>query len=176
MLTIVSLLVLFSFVHYIVCPSIYRLWLPFLVPLCFVIVPVFLDGPFLISPSGFSNVNIHSNVKGSICYLMTRLIFLDILCQYLRNHLGSVMVSVLASSSVDRGFDPRLGLTKDYTIGICCFSAMNTALRRKSKYRWLGIRIMCPSGTTCLCPRIVVFQWASTIKNLICFWHILARF
>jgi hypothetical protein len=96
---------------------------------------VFLDGPFLISPSGFSNVNIHSNVKGSICYLMTRLIFLDILCQYLRNHLGSVMVSVLASSSVDRGFDPRLGLTKDYTIGICCFSAMNTALRRKSKHR-----------------------------------------
>jgi hypothetical protein len=96
---------------------------------------VFLDGPFLISPSGFSNVNIHSNVKGSICYLMTRLIFLDILCQYLRNHLGSVMVSVLASSSVDRGFDPRLGLTKDYTIGIRCFSAMNTALRRKSKHR-----------------------------------------
>jgi hypothetical protein len=33
------------------------------------------------------------------------------------------MVSVLASSAVDRGFEPRSGQTKDYEIGICCFSA-----------------------------------------------------
>ena len=43
------------------------------------------------------------------------------------------MVSVLASSAVDRGFEPRSGQTKNYKIGICCFSAMHTALRRKSK-------------------------------------------
>jgi hypothetical protein len=43
------------------------------------------------------------------------------------------MVSVLASSAVDRGFEPRSGQTKDYNIGICCFSANHTALRRKSK-------------------------------------------
>ena len=42
-------------------------------------------------------------------------------------------VSVLASSTVDRGFKPRSGQTKDYTIGICCFSAKDAALRRKSK-------------------------------------------
>jgi hypothetical protein len=29
-----------------------------------------------------------------------------------------------------------LGKTKDYKIGICCFSAKHTALRRKSK-NWL---------------------------------------
>jgi len=29
------------------------------------------------------------------------------------------MVSVLASSAEDRGFDPRSGQTKDYEIGIC---------------------------------------------------------
>ena len=47
------------------------------------------------------------------------------------------MVSVLASSAVDRGFEPQSGQTKDYEIGICCFSAKHTALRRKSK-EWLA--------------------------------------
>jgi hypothetical protein len=46
------------------------------------------------------------------------------------------MVSVLASSAIDCGFEPRLGQTKDYKIGICCFSAKHAALRRKSK-DWL---------------------------------------
>jgi hypothetical protein len=43
------------------------------------------------------------------------------------------MVSVLASSAVDRGFEPRSGQTKDYKISIYCFSAKHAALRRKSK-------------------------------------------
>jgi hypothetical protein len=43
------------------------------------------------------------------------------------------MVSVLALGVVDRWFEPRSGQTKDYTIGICCFSAKHAALRRKSK-------------------------------------------
>jgi len=42
------------------------------------------------------------------------------------------MVSVLASSAVDRGFEPRSGQTEDYKIGICCFSDKHAALRRKS--------------------------------------------
>ena len=46
------------------------------------------------------------------------------------------MVSMLASSVVDRGFEPRSGQTKDYKISICCFSAKYVALRRKSKI-WL---------------------------------------
>ena len=33
------------------------------------------------------------------------------------------MVSVLVSSVVDCGFKPKSGKTKDYKIGICCFSA-----------------------------------------------------
>ena len=45
------------------------------------------------------------------------------------------MVSVLASSAGDRGFEPGSGQTKDYTIGICCFSAKHAALWRKSKDR-----------------------------------------
>ena len=46
------------------------------------------------------------------------------------------MVSVLASSAVDRRFEPRSGQTKDYEIGMCCFSAKHAALRRKSKDWW----------------------------------------
>jgi hypothetical protein len=49
------------------------------------------------------------------------------------------MVSVFASSAVDREFEARSGQTTDYKIGICCFSAgaKHTALRRKSK-DWLA--------------------------------------
>jgi hypothetical protein len=38
------------------------------------------------------------------------------------------MVSVLTSSVVDRGFEPRSVQTKDYEIGMRCFSANHVAL------------------------------------------------
>jgi hypothetical protein len=47
------------------------------------------------------------------------------------------MVSVLASSPVDRGFEARSGQTKDYKIGICSFFAKHVALRRK-RNDWLA--------------------------------------
>jgi len=49
------------------------------------------------------------------------------------------IVSVLASSAVECGFESRLGQTKgkDYKIGICCFSAKRASLRSKSK-DWLA--------------------------------------
>jgi len=46
------------------------------------------------------------------------------------------MVSVLAASVVDRGFEPRSGQIKDYKIGICCYHTVHAALRSKSK-DWL---------------------------------------
>ena len=66
------------------------------------------------------------------------------------NRIGGVMVSVLATSAVDRGFEPGSGQTQDYRIGICCFSARHAALGERAKTGLLGIRIMCPSGATCL--------------------------
>jgi hypothetical protein len=51
--------------------------------------------------------------------------------------IGGVMIRVLASTAVDRGFEPRSAQTKDYKIGMCCFSAKHAALRRKSK-DWLA--------------------------------------
>jgi len=53
------------------------------------------------------------------------------------NSIGDVMVNWFVSSVVDRGFEPWSGQTKDYKIGICCFSAKYAALRRKTKY-WLA--------------------------------------
>jgi hypothetical protein len=40
-------------------------------------------------------------------------------------------------SVVDHGFYPRSSQTKDYKIGICCFSSKHAALRRNSK-DWLA--------------------------------------
>jgi hypothetical protein len=48
-----------------------------------------------------------------------------------------MMVSVLISSEIDCGFESRSGQTKDYKINICCFSAKQPALKRKSK-DWLA--------------------------------------
>jgi hypothetical protein len=54
-------------------------------------------------------------------------------------HSHSVMVSMLTSSVVDHWIDPRSGQTKDYEIGICCFSARHAALRSRRKRKdWLG--------------------------------------
>ena len=43
------------------------------------------------------------------------------------------MVSVVSLSAADRVFNARSGQTKDYDIGICCFSAKHAALRSKNK-------------------------------------------
>ena len=53
------------------------------------------------------------------------------------NRRGDLMASVLASSAVDRGLEPRSGQTKDYKIDMYCFSAKHAELRRKSK-DWLA--------------------------------------
>ena len=53
------------------------------------------------------------------------------------NRIGGVMVGVPRKCAVYRGFEPRSGQTKDYKLGMCCFSAKYAALRRKNK-DWLA--------------------------------------
>jgi hypothetical protein len=67
------------------------------------------------------------------------------------------MVSVLASSAVDRGFEPRSSQTKDYKIGICFLSAKHTALRRKSK-DWLARNQNNVSEWSVMSTRGLLFQ------------------
>ena len=43
------------------------------------------------------------------------------------------MVSMLSSNVVAHGFEPLLGETNDYEIGICCFSTKHAALRAKQQ-------------------------------------------
>ena len=60
------------------------------------------------------------DVRGSVAYYKMILISLhnnNVDC------IGGVMVSVLAWSAVDREFEPKSGQTKDYLIGISCFTA-----------------------------------------------------
>jgi len=45
-----------------------------------------------------------------------------------QNHIDGVMVTVLAWSGVDRGIESRSGQTKEYKIGICCFSVKHASL------------------------------------------------
>jgi hypothetical protein len=53
------------------------------------------------------------------------------------NRISGVMVNLLTSSAVDRELESWPSQTKDYEIGICCFSAKQAALRSKSK-DWLS--------------------------------------
>ena len=58
------------------------------------------------------------------CYIV---LLINVIYVY-GNRIRGVMVSVLASNAIDRGFEPQSGHTKDYNTGICCFSAKHAAL------------------------------------------------
>ena len=73
------------------------------------------------------------------------------------------MISVLASRAVYPGLQPPSSQTKDYRIGICCFSTKHTALRRKSK-DWLAQDQDNVSEWGDMSTRGLLFQLASTIK------------
>jgi len=59
------------------------------------------------------------------------------------NRIDGVMVSVLASSVVDHGFE-----TMKFLFVASLLSTQHKGKRAKTD--WLGIRIMCPSGAICL--------------------------
>ena len=73
------------------------------------------------------------------------------------------MVRMLALSAVDRGFEHRSDKTGDCEIGICCFSANYTALRRKNK-DWLARNqnIFCEWSDMSTCKQL--FNLTITIK------------
>ena len=75
------------------------------------------------------------------------------------------MVSVLVSSGIDRVFQFRFrsGQTKDYKIGMCCFSAKCAALRRK-RQRLVGSESENVPEWSAMSTRGLLFQSASTIK------------
>ena len=78
------------------------------------------------------------------------------------NRIGGVMVSAVTSNAVDRVFESRSGQSKDYKIGICCFSAKHTVLRTKSNdwFAWNQDNVSEWGGMP---TQRLFFQWASTI-------------
>ena len=57
--------------------------------------------------------------------------------------IGGVIVSMLDSSMVDRVFEPWSGQTKDYEIGICCFSVKHAALSSNVSEGTTNLRTDC---------------------------------
>ena len=98
--------------------------------------------------------------KDKLCML---LYFHLLYTPFIVNRIGDVVVSVLASSAVDCGFEPRSGQTNNYTIYICCFSTKHAALMRESK-DWSARNHNNGSKWSDMSTRGLFFQWASTIK------------
>ena len=68
-------------------------------------------------------------------------------------------LSMLTSCAVDHGCKPQSCQTKDYRHGICCFSVMHAALRRKNK-DWSSLNQDNVSESACC----LLFHEASTMK------------
>jgi hypothetical protein len=81
----------------------------------------------------------------------------------LQKQIDGVIVSGLALSVVDCEFEPQSSQTKDYKIGLCCFSTKHAALRIKSK-DWLVKNQDNVSEWNDMSTCELLFQWASTIK------------
>jgi hypothetical protein len=73
------------------------------------------------------------------------------------------MISVLTLSAVDHGLKFWSEQTKDYKMGICCFSAKQAALRTKSK-DWLDRNQDHVLEWSDMSNCKLLFQWANTIK------------
>ena len=77
------------------------------------------------------------------------------------NSIGGVMASVIVSSAIGRRFELQPGQTKDYEIGICCFSAKDATLRRKTKPIW----------ATCL-VFATIYPTKQSLTALFCISHL----
>jgi hypothetical protein len=79
------------------------------------------------------------------------------------------MVRVLAMGMVDCWFESQSDQTKDYTIVMCCLLAKHAALRRKCK-DWLARNQNNVSERSDMSTRVLLFQWATTIKKISACW------
>ena len=66
------------------------------------------------------------------------------------HHISSVIVSVLDSHEVDLGLEPRSDQTNGYIIVFAVSPLSMQHYSVSTNTVWQGIRIMCPSGVTCL--------------------------
>ena len=79
--------------------------------------------------------------------------------------MGSVIVSVLASSAVDRAFESLSGQTKDYKRVYVAYNAKHAVLRRKNK-DWLVRNQDNVFEWSDMYFRGLLFQLANTIRKI----------
>jgi hypothetical protein len=79
---------------------------------------------------------------------------------------------MLATSAIDCGYELRSCQTKEYQIGMCCFSAKNAALRRKNK-DWLARNQNNVSEWSDISTQWLLL--AHLAKGKVSFYHQLAR-
>jgi hypothetical protein len=84
---------------------------------------------FSVLPSSYGIIIFYELKKQTKKQTKTRRYFFHRLCQ---SYVSSG-ISVFVPSVVDRVFQSRSTQTKDYKIGMCCFSDKHAELRRKSK-------------------------------------------
>jgi hypothetical protein len=76
-----------------------------------------------------TTLNIFKNKKNKSCPFeesFGKKSFIKKIIFFFQNRIGGVMVSVLASSAVDRGFEPQSGQTKDLMILVFVASPLST--------------------------------------------------
>ena len=87
-----------------------------------------------------------------------------------QNRICSAMVSVLASSTVDHGFESRSWQPNDDNTGMCCLSVKHSALRRKSKYWWTQVTFWWGDDDICIVQDqlaelfVVLYHWNNRLQ------------
>ena len=77
--------------------------------------------------------------------------------------VASLARPTVTSSVVDHWLAPLSDQTKDYTLGICCFSGKYLVVRNKSK-DWFAQNLDNVLGWGIMSTRGLLFRWASTIN------------
>ena len=72
------------------------------------------------------------------------------LTKILMNRIDGIIVSVLASSVIECGFEPRLSQTNQSKLTLAASPLGRQHYWVRTKTGWLKIRMMCPSGATYL--------------------------
>jgi hypothetical protein len=100
------------------------------------------------------------------CHLCRQYVFAEKQARNAHQRLliGSVIVSVLGLSAVDRGFKSRSGQTKDYKLVFVAYNTKHAVLKRKNK-DWLARNQDNVSEWSDMYIRGLLFQWANTMKK-----------
>ena len=89
---------------------------------------------------GLIFTSLTTNWQITLTYIYSTCHFEKNICSIYCYRIGVVMASVLVVSTVDSGFEPRSGQTKDYKLVWVASPLSTQHLGKRAKAGWLGIR------------------------------------